>query len=622
MYRKNYNRNVENSLKKIYSDKRFSNYGLKPKKKGIIEILSQGFIIILIIASLLSWTAYILYSKFGFWQSTDNGEVSVSLSAPKTVEVGELTKLELKYRNLKKVGLKNVEIKINWPKGFEFKDSVPQAYNKEGSLWKIDKIGSKRSNRIEIRGIFIGSNKEKKNIYLTMNYWPNNFNSEFTASNQSTVEINQDKFNLQLKGDKRALVGEVENYQLDYNFTQSNNSFSVIKKDNNKLLPIKISLIPAVNMEVISCKPKSEEYGEYIWNINNIKNGKIIIKAKHNLKAKGSILAQAFYNNNKIAETLLNVDVIEGKLISHLIVNGSSQDSNANLGDKLNYSLTLENKGDSAMGNLIVMAVIESDFIDWSKLNVGKAEVKDVGEANDVKTRQILWSKEELPELEKLAPKQKVVIDFSAPLVSKENIVYPLILSKKYQVKAYGQISVGTITDEKSNFITKTNQLITKINSDTSFKDYARYFDNNDIAVGWGSLPPKVGETTAYRIYWKLENELHDIKQIKITGQLANNVKWSGKSAIDVGEIKYDESNRKIVWQISKLPKEVGQANANFEVQVTPSLNDENKVMILLKNVNWQAIDNETGAVMSGSGNILTTELQGDKAAQGKGVVE
>ena len=63
-------------------------------------------------------------------------------------------------------------------------------------------------------------------------------------------------------------------------------------------------------------------------------------------------------------------DVIKGDLNINLIINGSALDQGVNFGQTLNYSINYANKGDTVMRDVILMAVLESDFLDWQSLKI------------------------------------------------------------------------------------------------------------------------------------------------------------------------------------------------------------------------------------------------------------
>ena len=149
-----------------------------------------------------------------------------------------------------------------------------------------------------------------------------------------------------------------------------------------------------------------------------------------------------------------------------------------------------------------------------------------------------------------------------------------------------------------------------------------KYFNEDNIPVGTGPHPPKVGETTSYKVYWSLSNNLHELKDLIIKVKLPEYAAWDDKNRATVGEIKYDEVLREVHWKIGRLPVTVFQASGEFSISVTPSEDDKNKIMVLLPGSEVTAIDDKTKAELSKTTKAKTTKLEDDSIAQGDGIVE
>jgi len=139
--------------------------------------------------------------------------------------------------------------------------------------------------------------------------------------------------------------------------------------------------------------------------------------------------------------------------------------------------------------------------------------------------------------------------------------------------------------------------------------------------VGSGSLPPKVGETTVYRIFWNITNSLHEITDLKLSTILPENIRWSNKYEINAGELKFDEVTREVKWTLNRMPLDVNALGVNFEITITPTAAEKGKLLTLLLGTNLTATDKSTGAVITKTGEALTSNLDGDPGAEGKGIV-
>jgi len=59
-------------------------------------------------------------------------------------------------------------------------------------------------------------------------------------------------------------------------------------------------------------------------------------------------------------------------------------------------------------------------------------------------------------------------------------------------------------------------------NSEANFVSEVRYFTPEGAPLGTGPLPPKVDKRTVYRVFWKLDNSLHQLDEIKVEAILPN----------------------------------------------------------------------------------------------------
>lgn len=89
----------------------------------------------------------------------------------------------------------------------------------------------------------------------------------------------------------------------------------------------------------------------------------------------------------------------------------------------------------------------------------------------------------------------------------------------------------------------------------------------------------------------------------------------------DVGVLSYDPATRVVSWNIDALPDGSSDLEASFEVQVTPDTNDIDRFAAILGETTFQAQDDLLHESVSKTKPPVTTDLQNDDGARGKGVV-
>jgi len=157
-----------------------------------------------------------------------------------------------------------------------------------------------------------------------------------------------------------------------------------------------------------------------------------------------------------------------------------------------------------------------------------------------------------------------------------------------------------------------------------SFKAFARYYSPEGDQIGRGPLPPKIGETTKYQVYWILENGPYGFENIVATGTLADNVSWTGFTPLGSDDLMYDSLTRKLTWKPSKVKTSLNLSpsqGAIFEVALRPDSWQKGQLAPLLMDVKISGKEQLTGITLKVEVEDITTALVGDKKAEGKGVV-
>lgn len=109
----------------------------------------------------------------------------------------------------------------------------------------------------------------------------------------------------------------------------------------------------------------------------------------------------------------------------------------------------------------------------------------------------------------------------------------------------------------------------------------ARYEGDAGIQFGYGPLPPRVGKTTGYRIFWALRAGSDILRAVQIRATLPDRVTWGGHETISHGT-DLSLKGREIVWDVGDIGADDGSLLGSFEVSITPQEQDEGKTLTLL----------------------------------------
>jgi hypothetical protein len=602
---------MADSLSKIYegdNGKRINVKEVSIKRRRSIWA-TLGFILLYVaLAAGLAWGAYYLF----FGNKNSASPLVISISAEQTIKANQEFTYTIDYRNQENTVLNNVEATVVYPDNFVVTDSFPAPIS-GNNKWRLEDIKSFSSGQIKIRGRLIGLSGQSNIIFADVWYQPEGISSTFKKSTSFDIVLAGSGFDISSDNPGSVLVGEEKNVSVSWLPQEINfiPNFSVRLKTSDN-----VTIIPSKDtVEGIT----TDQVG--VWQVDSVKatkplNFKFKILDKKNdfeeLKFQFEYTPDNSTRSYIFEEKILKVDIIKNNLNLTMVANGQSGDQGVDFEQVIHYSISYANKGEVTMNDIIITAVLDGDALDWRKLddeNNGK-----------VTSSTILWTSVEIPALKSLAKDQQGTIDFSIPVrPSTEAKLFNRLEIKSYAQFALSDSSFEPTSDNQAN---RSNELNIKVNSDVALDESVRYFDENNMAVGTGPLPPKVGDTTTLKVYWTIKNTLHEIGGLSVTTTLPSGVTWDGKDQVSVGSLSYDQNNNQVTWNIGRLPLSVSSIAAEFSIALKPRITDQNKLMILVSGTSLTGQDNQTSYQISKQLKAQTTKLEKDDIANTDGIVQ
>lgn len=623
---------IEDGLSEIYQDEdgqivNMKNVEIVHGRTWLYRIFIWLFNIVLLAG--LVWAGFYYFNQYK--GANDSGAIEFTLEGPQKVIAGQEVTYAVSYKNFDRISLQNTSVRMTYPEGFVFISAEP-APTQGTDFWTIGDVDKLRSGEIKIKGYLVNEIGKNEIALASFAYTPSNFSSEFKkdASTNAIVEATFLDFSFDFP--QSVLVGDQNNLYITYNKQEGslidNFRLTVSKLDNlsfgTTTNPLEagiyhISLSDLILSSSTDKKPAPDANTASGTPVSLGSQGELRIPLvfKERLNNSETLKLNFEYapdgqNYFSFMKKEMPVEVLTKSINLNLLIDGSKDDQGVDFGQTLNYSIAYANKGEQAIKNLVIVAVIESDFLDWQSFND-----KNLGK---LAGNKITWSQIEIPNLANLAAGQEGIIDFSVNIASSSKI-NPV---KNYQVKSYARYSIGDasstapVTDSEAN---RSNLIVNKINSNLDLAEQIRYFDDDNIAVGSGPQPLRVGQTTGYRVYWELTNSLNELNDLKIETILPSYVNFDNKNVSDLGSLSYDEPSRKVTWDIGKLKITATKASAQFNIAVTPTSTDANKIIILLNDVNVSATDSSTNNQILKSLKAKNSKLVDDPAIVDDGLV-
>lgn len=578
-------------------------------------------IAITVILSVCAIAAVAGFFYFNTYNPLAEEKVTLSINGPEKAIVGEEITYELNYANEGDIDIQNVKIIIQEPRGLNIIRTQPELM---GHSFDIGEIKAGQQGKAIIIGSLIDAVENNQKLQASIIFVPNNFNSEFSISSEIHTSLISPEIELTIEQPQNVIPGE--NFKTTINYTYKG------------LFPIeKMKLVFQPPENFVITKTNPEFTIDQDWLLENIEpnmtkafvvegsfSAEMAFENEENRIQTFTILPQIanheeqFFSQNPITN---EIKVVDQALFVNLIINGKTENQNLELGDNLQYSLVYRNKNQDSFKDLEIKLFIESkplDIIDWDNIrdpNFGRLEKTDSG-------KTLTWAGDQIAKLKELDGDSDGTINFSLPIkqfdqLATENIIElsKVVISSKVVI----------------NLLSATNQILPSIesnsveiglNSSVNLIVEGLYYYPDGTPIGSGPLPPRIGQTTSYVIVYRLSNKLHEIKDIEITTSLPNRVSWAGDYQPTVGEVEYDAVHKKLSWKINRLPTSAENAELIFQVNLIPSTTDGGKLMKLLNNTTLTAIDAVSNDTITQTYGIISTNLENDAFAIGKGIVE
>jgi hypothetical protein len=599
---------MDNNLSAIYHDKKGNLIDVskvkKRKRLRLIVLFKQLFVLTVFISAVYG----VYYYYFNQPAGTDN--IVLEIKVPDKAIVGESISYDINYRNESGIYLANVKLEVILPSSFTQIESVPTSTGVNS--WFLGDLDLNATGTVTISGYLVAPVDSANVIVAKLNYTPANFSSEFKKESSANTIISGLGFNVSLDYSNTALVGQNNELKINCSNFKSNDLseyyLEFVASDNFKIKnPV---LVESDAFTLL----KIESVGERKWLISGLPYDfeeklslpvSFILEAKNQDSEDLSVrLFKKEANGRDLVfwEKTISFEVMKSDLNISLSLNSDKTDQAVNFGDTLNYSLSYSNNGDANIYDLVLMAVIKGDFVDWSALE-DKHQGSLSGDA-------IMWTKKEVLALGELKPGQEGKIDF---FLGVKNFDINDLGAETF-IFSYAQYNLNNNKDEISED-NRSNTIKSEINSDLNLVDKILYFNEDNLPVGAGPLPPEVGEQTTVRVYWTIKNNLHDLENVEAYLDLPVGVDWSDNDHTNVGTIQYDAANRQVIWRLGLLPLSVYRADAEFSLSVMPSESDRNKILVLSPGATVVATDKVTGANLKVKTSPRTTKLEDDEIA-------
>lgn len=584
---------IEEGLRAIYDDEvDFSTLDRGPNR--FTQILMTVVITLAVIA-IAAWVGFYAYTRFAAPQ--EENHLVVEIQSQEELVSGERAQIAINYQNPSNVPLANLEIDVNIPNGFIIDSISPTPDDIDEYIWQFGSLSPNSDGVIVLEGMWFAEVPDSNPVQVFSTYRPANFNADFSTIETQYITTTRSALETVVTSTEEGHPGDSLEYQAEI----TNTSTETI---NN----VTFSLQLPNGFFLEESSPAIEAGAQPVWTIDQIEPAETIT-----ITYSGSFAADqsGFQYIDTITAISVNdmelvqgteqafTDLLENNLNVQLVVNGSTEDAVVELGKDIRITVALENTGDTPVDDATVLLDFATDDampILWSEADLQGGSLTSAG---------ISW---DATDIGIIAPGEKWIVNTRFPA----DVTIGTGQADQFAVLAH------TTTD---GLEVKSTPITLTVATEAAISSSIRYFNDEGAPLGSGPLPPQVGEVTSYRLFWQIDNTLHDLEGIRVSASLPPDVEWMDSTSADLGSISYQPDTRTITWRIERMPNSITTAQANVAIRIIPDSNDVGNFVKLVSGTTFEATDTVTGTLRQSTTESLNSELPDDEFAHGKGVV-
>ncbi len=536
--------------------------------------------------------------------------VKVTVDGPVSAVSGQPTEYVFRIKNGESQPLGATHLTLRLPPEFLVSEFVPSDEDRE---FDFGSLAPGAELTVTVKGELVAALGRTLDLQALLSYRPASWNADFQAVTTLPVTINDSTLTATTTGPAKAASGDLVKYE------------AVITNTEETLLDeALVEFVPPAGFIVESATPKFVG-DRYAWKIADLAagaltkfsvTGSFVSTAKGTQETVFAVSVPGASGTVAQARSVVKTEALGTNLALALVVNSGSS-LVATPGETLRLATTWKNVGGAVMEEATLKVTFDpipgsaTELVDWSKL-VDKEEGVRKGNT-------ITWTKKQLKSLEKLGPGEEGALEFSVPAGLLRD---GLNIHAAYGLAITAELMPGKLDGQETKRSVKSEPVAVSYRGDTSFAAEGHYFSDEGAKVGSGPLPPKQGEATTYRMIWRTMNSAHDLEKLRATAVLPLQVEWAGVSTAEAGTVTFDAKTRTVSWELNWLPTAVTEMTATFDVRLVPSVGQVGSVPPLLGATRFTATDKAIGKDFSLMADEITTALEDDDLAQGKGKVE
>ncbi|MBU0661587.1 hypothetical protein KKG22_05450 [Patescibacteria group bacterium] len=521
--------------------------------------LIRAFMVLVTSLFFLAVVAWVGFFVFQPPASFSEDAIVLSISGDEEVQAGSKVRYRIRYRNDQERLLSQAVLQVRYPEGFIFSESSFDPSNEQHDEWILGTINQYDSGYIDIYGVMNGDVGKEQSFRVFLNYYPDNFYSEFQKVATVSVRISEAPYTMEVNYPEDVVAGmevpiEIILKKREY-IEQNTGKVQIVLQPDGVFLKTK-------------SVPESNEFYPYRWTIPEGVDEYTLtvygsfIQSGDGAEAVLPIMLQGLLSSDSdpflYAEKNVTISLVTDLAISlRTAINGTMHDFSVHPGENLLASMVIRNNGEYPLEHVRVRGMYQApsynnrSLLDWANYE-DDADGLLVGEqVNDEYRMGVMtWDERHIESLEEIAPGEEVTIDVMVPILDSQDTTLTNFSATNITYSSDIQY-----TENGEQKVLSASPIIMIMNSDTALDVRSEVRDDE-------------AEFDTHEVTWVLTNTFHELKDIKLSAELfGNTTLLEGSISVPAGDAVYDMDSKKITWKVESMPNGLDVLALSFAVE-------------------------------------------------------
>lgn len=537
------------------------------------------------------------------------GNIDISVTGPPQIAGGEPAQLQIVVTNRNRVPLELADLVITYPQGTrsptDFETDFP---SQRITLGTIEPGGQRQGT---ISAVFAGSEGEREDVLVELEYRVSGSNAIFTSSSSYVIEFSSSPFSVSIEGNQETVSGQ----PVELTISVASNSSAPVK---SALLSIDMPF--GFSFSSATPAPGTGGTGSArVWELGDFQPGeRKFITVRGSLSGEmgdrrvfrftvGTSASGQPVIDTALAASTYQMHIAEAFLGLSILVNKESGANTAVApGDSVNVTVNYQNNLSTEIQDAIIVARLSGIQIDGTSVQTSDGFYRSTDSA-------VLWDKSTTGgALGNLAPGARGSVSFTFQMPPSEDLVNIQNPRLDVSVNAAGKrLSESNVPQNLQSTAQRSIRLATDLQIAAQGLYYANPFGST------GPMPPRANIETTYALVFTVTNTTNKITDGKMTAQLPPYVRWVGIYSPSTEKLTFNQSDGTVTWDIGNIDEGAGlngvpPRQAAIAVGLTPSASQIGQTPALLQDIVLTGYDAAAGNNVTRKAPNITTNILGD----------